>query len=208
MVLVSDFITVLYWLTLIAVVGSAASGVLKAGDKQFDLFGVVIIAITTALGGGSLRDMLLDRDVFWVYDQVFFVASVVSAIITFMVARVVRVRPQHFLITDAAGLATFSIAGTIVALSMDISIIAASFMGMLTGVMGGIMRDVLCNEHPIVFTSALYATLSWGGALGFIALLHFGMSTVLASVIVGLLIFVLRLWAIRTNVGLPKFRFK
>ena len=65
----------LYWITLIAVIVSSASGVLKAGFKQFDLFGVIIIAIATGLGGGSLRDMLLDRDVFWIQDQVFFIDS-------------------------------------------------------------------------------------------------------------------------------------
>ena len=65
----------LYWITLTAVVVSSASGVLKAGFKRFDLFGVVIIAVTTGLGGGSLRDMLLDRPVFWIHDQVFFIAS-------------------------------------------------------------------------------------------------------------------------------------
>ena len=65
----------LYWITLIAVVVSSASGVLKAGFKQFDLFGVIIIAIATGLGGGSLRDMLLDREVFWIRDQVFFIAA-------------------------------------------------------------------------------------------------------------------------------------
>lgn len=70
----------LYWITLIAVIVSSASGVLKAGFKQYDLFGVIIIAIATGLGGGSLRDMLLDREVFWIRDQSFFIASLVSAI--------------------------------------------------------------------------------------------------------------------------------
>ena len=71
----------LYWITLIAVIVSSASGILKAGLKQFDLFGVIIIAIATGLGGGSLRDMLLDRDVFWIQDQSFFIASLGSAIV-------------------------------------------------------------------------------------------------------------------------------
>ncbi|HBE93655.1 MAG TPA: hypothetical protein DDW55_14490, partial [Gammaproteobacteria bacterium] len=69
----------LYWITFLAVVVSSASGVLKAGVKQFDLFGVIIIAIATGLGGGSLRDMLLDRPVFWIQDQIFFIASIASA---------------------------------------------------------------------------------------------------------------------------------
>jgi len=103
----------LYWITLIAVIVSSASGVLKAGLKQFDLFGVIIIAIATGLGGGSLRDMLLDREVFWIRDQVFFIASLASAIIIFTIARLTTIPPRFFLVADAAGLATFGVAGTL-----------------------------------------------------------------------------------------------
>jgi uncharacterized membrane protein YeiH len=101
----------LYWITLIAVIVSSASGVLKAGFKQFDLFGVIIIAIATGLGGGSLRDMLLDREVFWIRDQVFFIASLGSAITIFILARFTAMPPKLFLVADAAGLATCTLAG-------------------------------------------------------------------------------------------------
>ena len=77
----------LYWVSLVAVVVSSASGVLKSGFRQFDLFGVVIIAITTGLGGGSLRDMLLDIEVFWIKDQIFFIVSLTSAVVIFIGAR-------------------------------------------------------------------------------------------------------------------------
>jgi len=80
-------LTNLYWITLLAVVVSSASAVLKAGLKQFDLFGVIIIAVATGLGGGSLRDMLLDRDVFWIKDQVFFIASLAGAPSAFLLQR-------------------------------------------------------------------------------------------------------------------------
>ena len=83
----------LYWITLFAVIVSSASAVLKAGFKQFDLFGVIIIAIATGLGGGSLRDMLLDREVFWIEDQVFFIASLASAIAIFLTARLMALSP-------------------------------------------------------------------------------------------------------------------
>jgi len=150
----------LYWITLIAVVVSSASGVLKAGFKKYDLFGVIIIAIATGLGGGSLRDMLLDRPVFWINDQVFFIASLGSAVAIFIAARLVVVPPRFFLIADAAGLATFGIAGTLVSLMVGAPPLLASFMGVMTGTMGGIFRDVLCNEPPVVFHSSLYATVS------------------------------------------------
>jgi len=198
----------LYWITLLAVIVSSASGVLKAGFKKFDLFGVIIIAITTGLGGGSLRDMLLDRDVFWVKDQVFFIASLCSAILIFITARLIVVSPKFFLIADAAGLATFGIAGTLVSLMVGAPPLLASFMGVMTGTMGGIFRDVLCNEPPVVFHSPLYATASWGGSLIFITLLYFNQDTTLAAIVAGLSIFATRLLAIYYNINLPKFRFK
>ena len=198
----------LYWITLIAVIVSSTSGVLKAGFKQFDLFGVIIIAIATGLGGGSLRDMLLDREVFWIRDQAFFIASLGSAIAIFILARMVAIPQKFFLIPDAAGLATFGIAGTLVSLLVGTPWLVASFMGVMTGTMGGVFRDILSNEQPVVFQSPLYATVSWAGSLAFIALLDLGVDVTFSAVIAGLSIFISRLLAIKFNLSLPKFRFK
>ena len=198
----------LYWITLLAVIVSSASGVLKAGFKQFDLFGVIIIAVATGLGGGSLRDILLSRDVFWINDQIFFIASLSSAVIVFVAARLVIVPPKYFLVADAAGLATFGVAGTLVSLMFGAPPLVASFMGVMTGTMGGIFRDVLCNETPVVFQSPLYATVSWIGSLLFIGFLYFDLDVTLAAIISGLSIFISRLWALHYNISLPRFRFK
>lgn len=198
----------LYWITLFAVIVSSASAVLKAGFKQFDLFGVIIIAIVTGLGGGSLRDILLDREVFWIQDQIFFIASLSSAIMVFLAARLTSISPRLFLLPDAAGLATFGIAGTLVSLMMGSPLLVASFMGVMTGVMGGILRDILCNEPPIVFHSPLYATVSWAGSLLFIGLLQLNMDLTQAAIIAGLSIFIARLLAIHFDIKLPRFRFK
>ena len=198
----------LYWITLIAVIVSSASGVLKAGFKQFDLFGVVIIAIATGLGGGSLRDMLLDREVFWIRDQVFFIASLTSALAIFLTARLMAIPPRFFLIADAAGLATFGIAGTLVSLMVGAPWLVASFMGVMTGTMGGIFRDVLSNEPPVVFQSPLYATVSWAGSLMFIGLLYLQVDATHAAIFAGLSIFISRLLALRYKVSLPRFRFR
>ena len=187
---------------------SSASGVLKAGFRQFDLFGVIIIAIATGLGGGSLRDMLLDREVFWIRDQAFFFASLVSAIIIFITARLVAISPRFFLIPDAAGLASFGIAGTLVSLMVGAPWLIASFMGVMTGIMGGIFRDLLCNEKPIVFHSPLYATVSWAGSLLFIGLLYLHLDVTVAAAIAGLSIFTARLLAVYFDISLPRFRFK
>ncbi|MCW9047475.1 MAG: trimeric intracellular cation channel family protein [Gammaproteobacteria bacterium] len=198
----------LYWITLFAVVVSSTSGVLKAGFKKFDLFGVIIIAIATGLGGGSLRDMLLDRPVFWVHDHIFFIASLGSAIIFFITARLIVISHRFFLIPDAAGLATFAIAGTLVSMTLGASWLVASFMGVMTGTMGGIFRDILCNEQPLVFQSPLYATVSWGGSLLFIGLIYMNIDVTIAAIFAGLFIFITRLLAIYYNINLPKFRFK
>jgi len=198
----------LYWITLFAVIVSSASGVLIAGFKQFDLFGVIIIAVATGLGGGSLRDMLLDREVFWIRDQVFFIASLGSAVLIFIAARIITISPRFFLIPDAAGLATFGIAGTLVSLTVGAPWLVASFMGVMTGTMGGIFRDVLSNERPVVFQSPLYATVTWGGSLLFIGLIYLEQNVTVAAVIAGSSIFIARLLAIRYNISLPRFRFK
>ena len=170
-------------LTQAAVAVSAASGVLEAGKKRFDLFGMLLISFAAALGGGSIRDVLLDRTVFWVRDQ-------------------------DFLFIALAGLVMFTIAGTNVALSLSAPWFVASFMGVITGVMGGVLRDILCNEEPIVFQGTLYATIAWIGALVFIALLHFGVEANIAAILSGIGMFVSRLASIRWNIGLPVFRFK
>ena len=198
----------LYWITLLAVIVSSASGVLKAGVKRFDLFGVIIIAVATGLGGGSLRDMLLDRPVFWIQDQIFFIASLTSAIAIFFAARLLKISPKHFLIADAAGLATFGVAGTLVSILAGAPALTASFMGVMTGTMGGIFRDVLCNEQPVVFSSPLYATVCWAGSLIFLGLLYLNIDVTTAAIVSGSGIFVSRLLAIYYNISLPKFRFK
>ena len=198
----------LYWITLIAVIVSSASGVLKAGFKQLDLFGVIIIAIATGLGGGSLRDMFLNQEAFWIRDQIFFIASLSSAIVIFLAARLITIPKKFFLIPDAAGLATFGIAGTLVSLMAGTPWIVASFMGVMTGTMGGIFRDLLCNEPPVVFHSPLYATVSWAGSLLFIGLIELQLEVSIAAIITGFSIFIARLLAIYFDTCLPKFRFK
>lgn len=203
-----ELLNSLYWITLTAVIVSSASAVLKAGEKQFDLFGVIMIAIATGLGGGSLRDMLLDREVFWIRDQIFFTASIVSALVIFALARLTRLPDKLFLFPDAAGLATFGIAGTLVALMFEADWLVASFMGVMTAVVGGIFRDVLCNETPLVFHGPVYATVCWLGSLLFIGLIKLEIDTTIAAISAGITIFIFRLLAIRYDIHLPRFASK
>jgi uncharacterized membrane protein YeiH len=126
----------------------------------------------------------------------------------FISARLIKISPKYFLVADAAGLATFAVAGTLVSLMVGASALVASFMGVMTGAMGGIFRDILCNEQPVVFSSSLYATVSWVGSLAFIGLVYFNFDVTISAILTGIGIFVARLIAIRFNICLPKFRFK
>ena len=199
---------VLFWFTIVAVAVSAISGVLIAGKSHFDLFGMIVIALATALGGGSLRDMLLNKDVFWIQNQLFLIVALCAGVATFFYARRYRYSLKLFLIPDAMGLATFSIAGTMSALSSGAPWLVASFMGVITGVAGGIIRDTMCNEIPIVFKSTLYATISLFGGVVFIALIHLGVDVALAASTAGVLIFLVRLAAIKWGLSLPVFNAK
>lgn len=200
--------TVLFWFTIVAVAFSAISGVLIAGKNHFDLFGMIVIALATALGGGSLRDMLLNKDVFWIQNQMFLIVALVAGIATFFYARRYRYSLKLFLIPDAMGLATFSIAGTMSALSSGAPWLVASFMGVITGVAGGIIRDTMCNEIPVVFKSTLYATISLFGGMVFIALIRLELDIAFAASIAGILLFLVRLAAIKWGLSLPVFNAK
>ena len=140
--------------------------------------------------------------------MIFFIVSLLSGIVMFITARKIVISPKFFLLPDAAGLATFGIAGTLAALTSGAPWLVASFMGVMTGTMGGIFRDLLCNETPVVFQSPLYATVSWGGSLLFIVLLYFNIDISLSAIVAGLFIFLSRLLAIYFNISLPRFRFK
>lgn len=198
--------TIIYGITQSAVAVMAAAAVLEAGKRPFDLFGMMVIAMAAALGGGTLRDLLLDRSVFWVADQTYLFVAMGAALATFFLVRLVDLPGRLFLVPDAIGLALFTVAGCKVALLLETPWLVASFMGVITGVMGGILRDVLCNEEPLVFQGPLYATAAWIGALSLIGLLRLGFDPGLSALIAGCAIFLLRMAALYWNLGLPKYR--
>ena len=196
----------LYWVGLAAVAVNALTGVLDAGRKQMDLIGALLVAVATALGGGTVRDLLLDRNVFWVVDQTYLMAALATGLVTFFVARELAVPPRLFLIPDAIGLALFTIVGTQIALQWHTPWLVASLMGMITGVIGGVIRDILCNDVPMVFLKGeLYASAAWAGALAMIGMQAAGVPSVTASWLAMALVLILRLAAIRYHLTLPAF---
>jgi len=197
-----------YVITMSAVAVSAITGVLEAGRKPIDLFGVVLVALTSALGGGTIRDLLLERPVFWVADQTYLAAAVAAGVATFMLVRLVRLPANLFLVPDALGLALFTVIGTQVALANGAPWFVASFLGVVTGVFGGVLRDILCNEVPLVFAGELYATASWAGAMVFIGLLQAGIAGSVASLLAMAVLFLTRIAAIHWHLTLPSFAAK
>ena len=161
---IESYSLITYWLGMAAVAAMAGAAVVEAGAKRFDLFGVIVVALAAALGGGSIRDVLLDRPVFWIADELYLLIAIIAATSVFILARWLVMPVRTFLILDAIGLALFSITGTEAALNLGASWLVASFLGVITGVMGGILRDVLCNEEPWVF-AVLYLRQRRGWAV-------------------------------------------
>lgn len=148
-----------HWIDLAGVAVFAISGTLMAHKKHMDGFGVVVLAGVTAIGGGTLRDMILDLPVFWVRDPSFFYVIIMAALLTIIWLRVKQSFPlRYLLVADAFGLAFFNIMGLQKALTYGASPLIAVALGTMTGVFGGLLRDVMCKEIPLVLKGELYAT--------------------------------------------------
>jgi uncharacterized membrane protein YeiH len=197
----------LYWIGLAAVAVNALTGVIEAGRKQMDLIGVVMVGCATALGGGTVRDVLLDRTVFWINDQTYLIVALAATLATFVAVRGLRLPPRLFLIPDAIGLALFTVAGTQIALQLHAPWLVASLLGVITGVVGGVLRDILCNDVPLIFVRGeLYASAAWAGALALIGLQAAGLSGVAAAWAAMAIILALRLAAMAFRINLPTYR--
>lgn len=196
----------LYWIGLAAVAVNALTGVLDAGRKQMDLVGVVMVGSATALGGGTVRDLLLDRQVFWIGDQTYLVVALATTLVVFFAVRGLRLPTRLFLIPDAVGLALFTIVGTQVSLEWQAPWLVACLLGVITGVVGGVLRDVLCNQVPLVFVRGeLYASAAFAGALALIGLQALGVSEVAATWSGMAIVLAVRLLAMAFRITLPTY---
>ena len=185
----------------------AISGALVAGRKQMDLFGVVVLAIITGIGGGTLRDLLLGVPVFWIHQPVYIIVGTGAALITTALARFWTIGRLPLLLADAVGLAFFCVLGAAKALQAGASPGIVTLMGVMTGIVGGVIRDILSGEVPLVLRHDLYATCAVLGAGIFEILIAVG-APVEVAVWAGLLsALVLRLAAIRWHLGLPVISF-
>ena len=197
----------IYLLDLCAVAVCAITATLEARRRELDWFGVIVIAVIAGIGGGTLRDILLGRlPVYWIHDPIYVVVGMSAATFAFFLGRHLRLPKNFFLIPDAIGLALFTVIGTSVAMELGTPWLIAALMGVITGVFGGVIRDILCNEIPLIFRTDIYATASLVGALFLIALDSYKIDHNIAILLSMTTITVIRLVAIRWHIHLPRLR--
>ena len=200
---------VIYGLDLFGVAVFAVSGSLAAGRKRMDVFGVIVLGLVTALGGGTLRDTLLDAGpVFWVDDPVYLFAAIISSLLTFVTVRVAAIPWRGLLLSDALGLAVFMAIGTSKTLSITNSASVSVIMGVMTGVAGGMVRDVLSAEVPLILRREIYATAALCGAIIYVLLSRLGLPDIACLVLAAVTTLVIRVAAIHWGFSLPVFKSK
>ncbi len=198
---------VLQYIELLAVISSGTFGVLLARRKGFDFVGVFSVALMTAFGGGTLRDLFLDRHpLFWIEHDHYPLIVFGLALATSLVRRIPVWVEKILYLPDALGLGLFSVVGVGYALAAGTSWFVAALLGTITGTFGGVIGDVVCNEVPSLFrTSPLYATCSFVGCWVYLLLVN-AIPQPIMAVAAGILVTVLmRLGALYWNICLPEF---
>lgn len=196
----------LHYLFILGICVEAITGALAAGRKKMDFFGVMLIACITALGGGTVRDALFNTyPNTWVAHPEYLLYTSIFAFLTIFFARSLIRIIKVFLILDALGLSTFVIIGTQKVLDYGMPPSIAVISGMITGICGGMLRDILCNDIPLVLRKELYAVIALAGSLLFITLSYFGVPEDINVIITLISIFSTRLIAIFFHIEIPIF---
>ena len=195
-------------LTYIAVIASAVSGSLEARKNEMDIEGATTIALVTAFGGGTIRDVLLGHyPLVWVQNPSYLALTAIAAFITILIARHVHRLNVAFLVLDAIALVVFTMAGCDVAWQMNASLPIVIVAGMITGCAGGVLRDILCNDVPLLFRSELYASVSVVTGLFYATAFGLKLNDELWTALTFVLGITFRLLAIRYKWEMPKFVF-
>lgn len=195
----------IYNLGLLGISAFSMTGVIAAGRKGMDIFSIVLLGVVTALGGGTLRDIILDTDIFWLNDLCYLWVSIAAAVVTFFLIRYVKHVLRLLLFVDAFGLSLFTILAMEKTLTLGFSTPVAVLMGLITGIAGGMTRDILTGRMPLLLGKEFYATPALIGAVCF-AVLNFYIPThELNRIYAIVLIFVLRGAAIQWGLYYPKW---
>ncbi len=193
---------------MIAITGEAVSGALSAGRRNMDMFGVAFVAFITALGGGTVRDILLGNfPVVWTQHMIYIYLTIGAGIATMFIAHFVQRLRRMFLLMDAMGLVAFTIIGCDVALKLGYDIPVVIMSGITTGIFGGILRDILCNSTPQVLREELYASVSILVAVQYLLMLHFNVPVNIALIVAFVTGLSIRMLAIRYKWSLPVFSY-
>ncbi|MGO1120266.1 trimeric intracellular cation channel family protein [Rhodovibrionaceae bacterium A322] len=201
-----SLLELLRYLDLLGVAVFALSGALAAGRARLDVFGFAVVATITGVGGGTLRDLVLgSTPVFWVTDPAFIWICLVASVLAYFAMPKVASRYTLLLWMDAGGLALFAVGGAEKALLLGVSPLIAVMMGVMTAVFGGVIRDILCGEVPLVLRREIYATVAFVGAALFVGLEMSQLAPGFSALIAMACAFVLRILAIQLGWSLPPF---
>lgn len=193
-------------LDYIAVAVFAITGALTASRKELDLIGFLWLAIVTGIGGGTFRDLLLQKPVFWIIEPTYIVIASLAAVLVYLTAHIPQSRYQWILWLDAIGLAFVTIVGADKAINAGASPIIAVIMGMLTASLGGIIRDILGHEPSILLKREIYISAALAGAIVYVVLLTFSVPQIFAALLGAMTTFILRAGAITRGWSLPTYR--
>ncbi|MTI12729.1 trimeric intracellular cation channel family protein [Sansalvadorimonas verongulae] len=195
----------LYFLDLLGTAVFAATGAMVAARRKLDLFGALVLAFVTAVGGGTIRDAILgSTPVFWINDPTYIEVICLATALTILGRRWWHSTRYVILVTDALGLGVFTVIGVEKALSFNVSPLPAVIMGVLTGAGGGLIRDVFAGRVPMVLRHEIYATAAIAGGLLYVLTMNFGLSREFVVICCASVVFGLRLLAIYSNFSLPR----
>lgn len=195
--------SIILLLDILGTISFSISGVLTALKKRLDVFGVFIIAFVTAVGGGTLRDLLLDAPIGWMRDVTFVYVIIAASIIALLFRKKLGYVRRSLFLFDTIGIALYTVVGVQKGLDAQLPAIICIALGTMSASFGGVIRDILCNEIPIIFRKEIYATACILGALVYLLLLRTDLSVDLIMVLSGLVVIVVRLLAVRFKLSLP-----
>lgn len=198
---------IIYALDILGTFAFAISGALVAIKKRFDIFGVIIIAFVTAVGGGMLRDVLIDsHPINWIADMNYLWTIFTAVFITFLFKSKIAPLRKTFLLFDTIGIGVFTLLGLQKCLDFGLHQFIALLMGMISAVFGGVLRDVLTQKVPLIFKKEIYASACLAGGSVYLLLNFLSVNHTIQFIISALVIIIIRIFSVRYRLELPKIK--